>query len=96
MIPHPQSIVIGAFCVIGDNVTIESGVTIGRDFDITNSSNGYPHIGDNVYIGTGAKLIGPVNVGDNSVIGANAVVTKDIPANSVAVGIPAKVIRNIH
>ena len=55
----------------------------------------FPFWGDNVTVGAGATIIGPVHIGDNAVIGAGAVVLKDIPANSVAVGVPAKVVKVI-
>ena len=81
--------VIHARAVVGKNTVIGQCVTIGgrsRHYEV-------PKIGDNVYIGAGAKILGPVTVGDNSVIGAGAVVLKDVPANSVVVGVPAKVIK---
>ncbi len=87
---HYGCIVISEQSRIGRNVSIYQGVTIGRCFG--GKKAGVPTIGDNVVIFAGAKIIGNVTVGDNAVIGANAVVSTDIPANSVAVGIPAKVI----
>jgi serine O-acetyltransferase len=75
--------VIGMNCMVGSNVTIG-----GRS-----RSAGVPVIGDGVFIATGAKILGAINIGDNSVIGANAVVIHDVPANSVVAGIPAKVIK---
>lgn len=84
--PHALCIVIGN-CQIGKNVTIYQGVTLG----LKKQPDEYPTIGDNVFIGTGAKVLGNVKVGSNSYIGANAVVLTDIPENSIAVGIPAKV-----
>ena len=77
--------------MIGKNCTIFQGVTIGS---IRGIKGGVPTIGDNVIIFAGAKIIGNVKIGNNTVIGANAVVTHNIPDNSVAVGIPAKVISN--
>jgi serine O-acetyltransferase len=74
---------------IGDNCTISQHVTLGG----TSKKRGVPRLGNNVYIGAGAKVLGPVNIGSFSVIGANAVVVSDIPDNSLAVGVPAKVIR---
>lgn len=88
---HFGNIVVNKNAVIGENVSIYNGVTIG----ITLRPNGNcspPILGDNVVLCTGAKVIGSVHVGNNSVIGANAVVTKDIPEDSVAAGVPAKVI----
>lgn len=89
--PHTFGIVIGA-SHIGKNATIYQGVTLGaKTLDMTYNQNTRPKIGDNVTIGAGAKLLGNLTVGDNCVIGANAVATKDIPANSIAIGIPALV-----
>lgn len=77
--------------VIGDNVTIYHQVTIGSD---KTGNAGAPIIGDNVFIGTGAKVLGRIEVKDNVKIGANAVVLKNIDEFSTAVGIPAKIIKN--
>lgn len=86
-----NGVVIHKDAVIGENVRIFHQVTLGiNTFDKENY--GPPTIGNNVYIGAGAKIIGKVVVGDNVRIGANAVVIKDIPSNSTAVGIPAKAI----
>jgi serine O-acetyltransferase len=74
---------------IGKNCSIGQGVTIGSKG--AGKSDGWPTLGNNVYIGAGAKVIGHINIGDNVVIGANAVVTKDVPDNCTAVGIPAKI-----
>jgi len=79
---HPES-------VIGENVLIGTCVTIGG----RKSGEAAPHIGNNVYIGTGAKILGSVTVNKNCVIGANAVVIKSIPSRCVAVGVPAKIVR---
>lgn len=89
-IGHFGGIVVNGASKIGKNVNISHGVTIGQ----TNRGQykGVPTIGNNVYVGPGAKIIGGISVGNNVAIGANAVVTRDIPDNSVAVGIPARVI----
>lgn len=87
---HFSNIVVTSNAIIGENCIIYNGCTIGGVHGV----NGSPIIGHNVVIYTGAKILGNVKVGNNVVIGANAVVTKDIPDNSVAVGIPAKVISN--
>jgi serine O-acetyltransferase len=75
--------------VIGNNVYIGSNVTIGG----TNRQSIFPTIGDNCLISTGVRIIGPISIGKNCVIGANAVVVDNIPDNCCAVGIPAKVIK---
>ena len=86
---HPIGIVIGERVVIGKNLTIFQNVTIGQ-------KNGlYPTIGDNVTIYPGSVVIGNIKIGNNVVIGANSVVTKDIPDNTVVAGAPAKVIKRI-
>ncbi len=94
-IPHPVGTVIGAN-KIGQNVTILQGVTIGaKEIDIGYHPENRPNIGDNVTIGAGAKVLGGITIGDNVTIGANAVVTKSLPNNVVAAGVPAKIIRTI-
>ena len=87
--PHFSGIVIRPDCVIGNGVTILQGCTIGQS---RGPKDGIAIIGDNCVLSAGVKIIGKVRIGANSIIGANAVVTKDLPDNSVAVGIPAKVI----
>lgn len=89
-IDHGMGVVIGETAEIGNDVVIYHGVTLGG----TGKEMGkrHPTIGNNVVIGAGAKVLGPIYIGDNSKIGANAVVLADIPCNSTAVGIPAKVV----
>lgn len=89
-IPHGGNIVIHPDVSIGKNCTISHGVTIG--IGGRGKSKGCPKIGEEVYIAPGAKIFGHLAVGSYAAIGANAVVTKDIPEKAVAVGIPAKVI----
>ena len=84
---HPISIVISCKSIIGDYVWIHQDVTIGNMY-----GKGSPIIGNNVLLFAGAKIIGNVRIGNNVVVGANAVVTHDVPENAVVVGIPAKVI----
>ncbi len=88
-IDHGMGVVIGETTIIGDDVLLYQGVTLGG----TGLQKGkrHPTIGNNVVIGTGAKVLGNVTVGDNSYIGANAVVIKDVPANSTVVGVPGRV-----
>lgn len=90
-IDHGMGVVIGETAEVGDNVTIYHGVTLGG----TGKDKGkrHPTVGNNVIIGAGAKVLGPIYIGDNVKIGANSVVLKDINNNSTAVGIPAKVIK---
>jgi serine O-acetyltransferase len=91
--PHTAGIVVGA-ARIGRNALIYNGVTIGaREMDIAYTDEVRPTIGDDVMIGSGAKVLGAIEIGDGAKIGANAVVTKSVPARSVVVGIPARVIR---
>ncbi|PAT12618.1 serine O-acetyltransferase EpsC [Corynebacterium hadale] len=87
-IDHGMGIVIGETAEIGDGVMLYHGVTLGGQ--VLTQTKRHPTIGNNVTIGAGAKVLGPVTIGANSAVGANAVVTKDIPENSIAVGIPAK------
>ncbi|MFH1269704.1 MAG: serine O-acetyltransferase EpsC [Candidatus Omnitrophota bacterium] len=88
-IDHGMGVVIGETAVIGDNVLLYQGVTLGG----TGLEKGkrHPTIGNNVVIGTGAKVLGNITVGDNSYIGANAVVIKDVPPNSTIVGVPGRI-----
>lgn len=86
---HFSCIIIHYDAVIGENCTISQGVTIG-----STRGKGLPTIGNNVIIFAGAKLVTGLVVGDNVVIGANAVVLHDIPSHSIAVGVPAKVVSN--
>ena len=88
-IDHGMGIVIGETAIIGDNVTLYQGVTLGG----TGKEKGkrHPTVGNNVVIGAGAKVLGNIAIGDNSYIGANAVVIKDVPANSTVVGVPGRI-----
>ena len=87
-IDHFGGIIISGFASFGDNCVIRDGVTVGlRRVDDPVA----PQIGNNVDIGTGAKVLGGITIGDNVVIGANAVVLEDVPSNSIAVGVPARI-----
>ena len=92
---HGMGVVIGETSDIGDNVTIYHMATLGGIAPSINSDNQrnvkrHPTLKENVVVGSGAQILGPVVVGKNAKIGANAVVTKDVPENAVMVGIPAK------
>ena len=88
-IDHGMGVVIGETTIIGDGVTLYQGVTLGG----TGKEKGkrHPTIGNNVVVGTGAKVLGNINIGDNSYVGANAVVIKDVPPNSTVVGVPGRI-----
>jgi serine O-acetyltransferase len=89
-IDHATGVVIGETAEVGDDVTIYHGVTLGgtgRD-----AGKRHPTIGDRVIIGAGAKVLGPIKIGDDSRIGANAVVVKEVPSSAVVVGVPGQVI----
>ncbi|MDR1464992.1 MAG: serine O-acetyltransferase [Oscillospiraceae bacterium] len=90
-IDHGAGVVIGETTEIGDDVTIYQGVTLGGTGKETGKR--HPTIGNHVMIGAGAKLLGSIRVGDNSKIAAGAAVLHDIPPNSTAVGVPARVVR---
>jgi serine O-acetyltransferase len=92
VIVHGHDIVIGADVVIGENCTIFNGVTLGNKDLGRSSKNSQPKLGDNVVLSTGVKVLGSVSLGNNVVVGANAVVVKNFPSNVTLVGVPAKVI----
>ena len=90
-----MGVVIGETSEVGANVTIYHNVTLGGVAPSINSNDQrntkrHPTLQDNVVVGSGAQILGPVVVGRNSLIGANAVVTKDVPEKSIMIGIPAK------
>lgn len=89
-IDHGMGVVIGETAEVGNNVTIYQGVTLGG----TGKDIGkrHPTVGNNVMIGSGAKVLGPINIGDNSKIGAGSVVVKDVPPYSTVIGVPGKVV----
>jgi serine O-acetyltransferase len=87
MLPHPNGVIFHGDAVIGSNCMIMQQVTVGMIGD-----GEYPVVGDEVYIGAGAKILGRVRVGNGSRIGAMAVVLQDVPAGCTAVGVPARVI----
>lgn len=85
ILPHPVGIVIGEGATLGSRVTIYQNVTIGR----SRNKIGYPAIGDDVVVYAGAVLVGPINIGDRAVIGANAFVMESVPHETVAITPPA-------
>lgn len=89
---HYNCVVIAYSTVMGKNCSIHHGVTIGRVF--AGKKAGTPTIGDNVVVFPGANIVGKVSIGNNVVIGANAVVVDDVPANCVVTGVPAKIVSN--
>lgn len=91
-IDHGMGVVIGETCIIGDNVTLFHGVTLGG----TGKEKGkrHPTIGNNVFIGSGAKILGNITIGNNVKIGANSVILESIPDNVTVVGIPGKIIKH--
>ena len=90
-IDHGSGVVIGETAEIGDNCTLYQGVTLGGTGKDTGKR--HPTLGNNVMVGAGAKVLGPFRIGDNSKIAAGAVVLEEIPPDSTAVGIPARVVR---
>ena len=98
-IDHGMGVVIGETSEIGDNVTIYHNVTLGGVSPSINSNEQrnvkrHPTLEDKVVVGSGAQILGPIKIGKNSLIGSNAVVTKDVPEKSIMVGIPAKKVGN--
>ena len=91
VIDHGMGIVIGETAEIGDDCLLYQGVTLGGTGKETGKR--HPTIGNNVLVGSGAKVLGPFKVGDNSRVAANSVVLREIPENSTAVGSPARVVR---
>jgi serine O-acetyltransferase len=89
IIEHFGGIVISGDAVFGDDCIVRNGVTVGLRHT---GYRGSPVIGDRVDIGAGAKLLGPIHIGDDVAIGANAVVITDVPSNSIAVGVPARIL----
>lgn len=90
-IDHATGVVIGETSEIGDNVSIYQGVTLGGVS--TEKKKRHPTIGNNVVVGAGAAILGPITIGDNVRVGAGSVVVKSVPPNSTVVGVPAKIIQ---
>ena len=91
-IDHGAGVVIGETAQVGDDVTLYHGVTLGGTS--WNKGKRHPTLGNGVLIGAGAKVLGPITLGDNARVGANSVVVADVPANRTVVGIPGKVVRS--
>jgi len=90
-IDHGSGVIIGETTVIGDNCTIYQGVTLGGTGKDTGKR--HPTLGNNVNVGSGAKVLGPIKIGDNARVAANSVVLREVPENSTVVGIPGRVVR---
>lgn len=90
-IDHAMGVVIGETTIVGDNCVLYQGVTLGGTGNETGKR--HPTLGNNVLIGAGTKVLGPVFIGDNARIGAGSVVLRNLPANCTAVGVPAEVVR---
>jgi len=90
-IDHGVGVVIGETTVVGDDVIIYQQVTLGGVS--TSKGKRHPTLGNNVVIGAGSKVLGNITIGENSKVGANSVVVKDVPADSTAIGIPARVLK---
>ncbi|MEO5363463.1 MAG: serine O-acetyltransferase [Magnetococcus sp. DMHC-8] len=89
-IDHGMGVVIGETAEIGNNVTIYHGVTLGGTS--WNKGKRHPTLGDNVIVGAGAKILGPITIGANARVGSNAVVVKDVPPDSTVVGVPGRIV----
>ncbi len=89
-IGHFGNIIVHPDTVMGERCSISQGVTIGV---LGGGRPGVPRLGNDVYIGAGAKILGPVTIGDGAIVGANAVVLDDVPAGATAVGVPARIVK---
>lgn len=93
---HNRGIIAADMTIAGDNLTLVGPLTLGtKGYGISEDPTG-PTLGNNVAVFAGARIIGPVNIGDNVYIGANAVVVKDIPSNCIVGGVPARIIKRIN
>lgn len=94
-LPHPTGIIVGDGVKLGSYCTLYQQVTLGGARLGDAGNNYYPDVGDNVVFFAGSKIIGKIKIGSNAVIGANSVVTKDVPEGCTVAGIPAKIIRGL-
>jgi serine O-acetyltransferase len=93
-IDHGSGVVIGETTIIGNNVTLYQGVTLGGTS--LERKKRHPTLGNNIVVGAGAKILGPITIGNNVRIGSNSVVTKDIPDDSIVVGVPGRILHETH
>jgi serine O-acetyltransferase len=94
MVAHVCGLVVGGSTRLGKNCDIRQNVTFGGNFNkIDADGRSQPWVGDNVSVGAGAVIVGPVKIGSNSIIGANSVVTRDVPENVIVMGVPAQIIK---
>lgn len=94
VIMHPYGIVINSDIKGGKNIVIQSGVVIGVRRQ--GESKAVPSLGNNIFIGTGAKLLGKITIGNNVTIGANAVIVTDVPDNVTVVGVPGRIVKRVN
>jgi len=95
LISHANGIVVGGKTIIGNNCDIRQNVTFGGNFSKKDmEGRTQPIIGNNVSFCAGSVIVGPINIGDNAIIGANSVVTRDVPKNKIAFGVPAKILKD--
>lgn len=93
---HPNGVVIGGSTIIHSRVIIQSCTTFGTDSSRLGKDNGYPKIGRGVYVGSGARIIGGIFVGEGTVIGANSLVARNIPSACLALGVPARLFERLQ
>ena len=89
---HPVGVVVGHKVAVGSNCDLQQGITLGERYGDGSGDHLYPSLGDNVSVGAKASVLGGVEIGSNVAIGAHALVLNDVPPNSVAVGVPARIV----